>query len=312
MSSIEIVSLIVTIVCLVSFCCAFTFLFLHYYKTEGEKVRSGRDDPALLEDICLDAEKKSDKKRKILTIVGKVLGDVVLVGVAAFFVFTLFSRFTSGAIFIGDQASLVIATGSMSERNQSNGYLFDNDLTDQFDAYDIIQIKKYDSPDQVKLYDVVAYKGLDGDIVVHRIIQMEDGGYITRGDANAASDTGISYKGVLSYDDILGYYTGSRIKGLGAIVIFIQSNAGIITIVSILYCFGMFTYLSSKYDRALEDRKEYLLSKIPIDQIDMESVMKAQSSFTEKLVYQGREYLLEPTADKKKEADDTTKEGLKK
>lgn len=299
MSSIEIISLVVTILCLVSFCCAFTFLFRHYYSTETQRVLDGREDGSLLEDIYLNAKKRSEKPRRMISLGLRIVGDVVLVLVAAFFVCALVARFTSGTIFIGDQAVLVIATGSMSEKNEANDYLFENGLDDQFDAYDIIQIRKYDSPEQVRLYDVVAYKSLDGDIIVHRIIQTDGNGYITRGDANAVSDTGITYNNRLSYDDILGYYTGGRVPGLGSIVVFLQSNAGIITIISILYCLGMFGHFSSKYDQALEERKEYLLSKVDFDWKDGESAENATVTFDVRLTYRGRDYRLEPTEGKK-------------
>lgn len=305
MSSIEIISLVVTIVCLLSFCVAFTFLFRHYYRSETSNVLSGREDVALLEDIAVDAEKKKDKKKRALTIAFKVTGYVILAVVAAFFVLTLVARFTSGAIFIGNKASLVIATGSMSQKNEENDYLLENDLDDQFDAYDIIEIEKYKDPSEVKLYDVVAYKSLDGEIIVHRIIEIKDGGYVTRGDANSSSDTGVTYKGLLSYEDILGRYDGKRIPGLGSLIVFLQSNAGIITIVSILYCFVMFDRFSSKYDQALEERKEYLLSIVNFDPQDEESLKKTEIEFQELLTYKDIPYELLSLEEKKK---DETKE----
>ena len=101
MSSIEIISLVVTVLCLVSFCLAFTFLFRHYYKSETEKVLMGKEDKALLEDIAIDTRRSEDKKRKILSLVGKIAGYVVLAVVGVFFVMTLISRFSSGALFFG-------------------------------------------------------------------------------------------------------------------------------------------------------------------------------------------------------------------
>ena len=49
MSGIEVLSLIVTIICLVSFCLVFTFLFRHYYLTSIEEIKSGRADFDVIE-----------------------------------------------------------------------------------------------------------------------------------------------------------------------------------------------------------------------------------------------------------------------
>ncbi len=314
MSSIEIVSLVVTIICLVSFCLAFTFLFRHYYKSETEKVLLGKEDKALLEDIAIDAERNVDKKRKIAMLIGKIAGYVVLAAVGVFFIMTLISRFSSGAgaLFLGDSAYLVIATGSMSEKNKANDYLFDSSLglDDQFDAYDMIQIQRYASEVEVELYDVVAYKADDGTIIVHRIIEIDEDGYITRGDANAASDTGVTYDGHLSYEDILGHYEGSRVPGIGSIIVFLQSNAGIITIVSILYCFLMFDWFSTRYDRAIERRKAYLLEQVPFDPGGIEDLEKIDNSFHQTLIYKDKEYVLLPLEEKPPEKKEEIKENI--
>ena len=310
MSSIEIISLVVTIVCLLSFCVAFTFLFRHYYRSETDNVLTGREDPALLEDIAISEEKSGDRKKKALTLSFKIAGYVVLALVAAFFVMTLVARFNSGVLFFGDKAPLVIATGSMSEKNDENDYLFDNGLDNQFDAYDIIGIERYDRPEEVQLYDVVAYRSMEGEIIVHRIVEIREGGYVTRGDANATSDTGMTYEGLLSYDDILGRYNGFRIQGVGSLIVFLQSNAGIITIVSILYCFVMFDRFSSKYEQALEQRKEYLLSELPFDAKDEESREKVTVRFQEELTYRDKTYALLPlTGEKGEKEEDGKREG---
>ena len=73
----------------------------------------------------------------------------------------------------------MIASGSMSEKN--NEYVKDNEeLNNQFDTYDMIGISKYGSQNDVKLYDVVAYKNKKDITIVHRVVQIktfEDGLY---------------------------------------------------------------------------------------------------------------------------------------
>lgn len=202
-----------------------------------------------------------------MRIVGKVISYLILGVVAAFFVYSLVNRFTSGVTMIGDKAMVVIGSGSMSQQNEANTYLKTNNLNNQFNTYDIIQIQKYKDVDQVKLYDVVAYRNDENIVIVHRVIEIKENDgtktFITQGDSNNASDVGSQYKESLSYDRIVGYYTNFRIQGVGAFIVFLQSNSGIITIFCVLYCFGMYEYYSDKYQKSISKRTDFLLNTLP-------------------------------------------------
>lgn len=299
MSSIEIISLIVTIICLVSFSLVFTYLFRHYYYSNIKEIEEGKADVDLIDNALYENEKKKSKVNKALRITGKVFSTALLLAVLFFFGTSLYSRFSGNNMVFGDTSYIVIATGSMSEKNKYNDYLYDNelltqyDLNNQFDAYDIIGVSKYKSKDEVKLYDVVAFKGKDNVIYVHRIIEIrEDGTYVTRGDSNARSDAGLLYENYLNYNDIVGKYNSNRVKGLGIFVIFIQSNGGIITIISIVYCMVMFDYYRDKYENSIERRTKFILDglNINIDSLKEEDVQKFKLHFDEKLIYDSKEY----------------------
>lgn len=244
MQTLEIISLIVTIVCLLSFSLVFTFLFRHYFLSQIHTIENGEDDLYLLDNVIEETKLEKSKRRKAMRIVGKVISYLILGVVAAFFVYSLVNRFTSGVTMIGDKAMVVIGSGSMSQQNEANTYLKTNNLNNQFNTYDIIQIQKYKDVDQVKLYDVVAYRNDENIVIVHRVIEIKENDgtktFITQGDSNNASDVGSQYKESLSYDRIVGYYTNFRIQGVGAFIVFLQSNSGIITIFCVLYCFGMY------------------------------------------------------------------------
>ena len=238
MQTLEIISLIVTIVCLLSFSLVFTFLFRHYFLSQIHTIENGEDDLYLLDNVIEETKREKSKRRKAMRIVGKVISYLILGVIAAFFIYSLVNRFTSGVTMIGDKAMVVIGSGSMSQQNEANTYLKTNNLNNQFNTYDIIQIQKYKDVDQVKLYDVVAYRNDENIVIVHRVIEIKetDGTktFITQGDSNNASDVGSQYKESLSYDRIVGYYTNFRIKGVGAFIVFLQSNSGIITIFCVL------------------------------------------------------------------------------
>lgn len=310
MQTLEIISLIVTIVCLLSFSLVFTFLFRHYFLSQIHTIENGEDDLYLLDNVIEETKLEKSKRRKAMRIVGKVISYLILGVVAAFFVYSLVNRFTSGVTMIGDKAMVVIGSGSMSQQNEANTYLKTNNLNNQFNTYDIIQIQKYKDVDQVKLYDVVAYRNDENIVIVHRVIEIKetDGTktFITQGDSNNASDVGSQYKESLSYDRIVGYYTNFRIQGVGAFIVFLQSNSGIITIFCVLYCFGMYEYYSDKYQKSISKRTDFLLNTLPFS-AEYDSSEDVEQTSYEKLVFKGESYLFanDKLIEKKKVDDET-------
>ncbi len=294
MSKIEIIALVVTIICLISFCLVFTFLFRHYYLNLIKEVNEGKEDIDLIDIAIIEEENKKSKKKKVLKITGKVAGYSVLAVLVIFFSFSLVNKFMNDKIVVGDSTMIVIASGSMSKRNEANKYLNENNLYNQFDTYDCIGITKYSSQDEVKLYDVIAFKGEDNVTYVHRIKEIKsDGTYITRGDSNSVDDNvGGLYKTSLSYSSIIGKYNGKRVKTVGIFIVFLQSNSGIITIISIVYCMLMFDHYKNKYDRAIEDRTNKLIDLLEYNLSEHKSA-DFSTRYNEILIYKNNKYIFE-------------------
>ena len=294
MSSIEIIALIVTIVCLVSFSIVFTVLFRHYYKSNMATIESGEEDLALI-DYAIEEEKaKKKKSKKVIRISLKVLSYFIFGVILIFFGISLYSRFSNNVMPFGDTSLIVIATGSMSEVNDSNDYIYEHNLNNQFNAYDIISISKYKNQEEIDLYDVIAFKNDDGDTIVHRIteiITLDSGEevYITRGDANAVDDTYNQYSSYLSYDAIIGKYNGFRIPGIGIFVIFLQSNAGIITIIAIAYCLFMFDFYNARYENLITERTNKLVELLDYD-LEKNNIDELNLIYKEELIYQNNIY----------------------
>lgn len=297
MSNIEILSIIVTAICLISFCLVFTFLFRSYYLSNIESITKGRDDVAIIE-FALEEYKESknkSKKAKAKKIIGQTCSYTFLTLVLVFFGFSVYSRFFNNNLLFGNTGYVVISSGSMSQKNSANTYLETYHLNNQFNTYDIIGIEKYGSQDEVKLYDIVSFYGNNDVIYVHRITKINDNGtYVTRGDSNNIDDTNRLYEGYLTYDRIIGHYIEFRIQLVGVFVIFLQSNSGIITVISIIYCLLMFDHYKNKYDEAIENRKESLITDLEINLDELENV---EETFIyknlEKLYYRNFEYTYE-------------------
>lgn len=290
MSNIEMVSLIVTVVCVLSFSVVFTILFRNYYLGQINNIKYGKEDIAIIDNAIYESQRSKKTSSKVLGICGKILSWLLLGGVAVGFTFSLITRLTDNTIVIGNTSMIVIATGSMSERNPRNEYLDTYNLYNQFDAYDIIEISKYESQDEVQLYDVVAFKNKNDTTIVHRIIEiLDDGTYITRGDSNASSDNGSHYLTSLSFDKIVGKYTGNHIKLAGIFIIFLQSNSGIITVVSVLYCILMFDRYRVKYYKTVDQRTKYLIDTIKFD-VETSTIEEVEARYLEVFKYKEDEF----------------------
>lgn len=293
MTSLEILSIVTTFICLVSFSTVFIILFRSYFKSIEKNIIEGKEDIELIDAALLKEKNKKKKSKRVLSIIWKITSYSIIGLLVVFFSFSLITRFTSNSLPFNNSTLVTIASGSMSEKNPSNTYLIDNNLDNQFDTYDMIGITKYKSEDEVKLYDVIAFKSNKNKTVIHRIINIEniDGKnyYTTRGDSNSTSDNNTLYGSYLTYESFVGYYNGLRIKGIGAFVIFLQSGSGIITVASILVCFIMFDSYKSKADKAMNKRTNMLIELID-DDIDTKEI---KTKFKQELIYKGNKYTFE-------------------
>lgn len=310
MSNLELLSFIVTAICLVSFSIVFTYLFRNYFLNSIKNISDGREDIEIIDTFLDETKKNKSKKNKVFKVIGKVISYSLLGFVFVFFCFSLTSRILNNNMLVGDSGFVVIASGSMEERNKDNTYLDEFNLSNQISTYDIIGLKRYNSASDVKLYDVIAFKDKEGRTIVHRIVSLEEseGELVinTRGDSNSVSDANQLYNGYLSYNDIIGKYTDFRIPLLGSFIVFIQSNSGIVTIVAVFYCFLMFDFYRSKLDKTITERTNLLVELIDYD-IDTPNV---NNYFKQELIYKGYKYIFEKGEFKFKEviSDDLIKE----
>ncbi|MGM9900318.1 MAG: hypothetical protein ACI32E_07065 [Bacilli bacterium] len=284
MTSIEIISLIVTFIGVFSFATIFTILYKSYATSQIAELRSGKKDIELIDEVIYERQAKTKRRRKIGKIIKNIVFYTILAILVPLFIFSIINRFTNNRMMIGNRSLMVVASGSMSEKHADNGYLVTNNLDDQFDTYDIIILKKVNSASELKVYDTVAYINDKGINVIHRIREINaNGSYITRGDANNKDD---EYNP--SFEDVIGMYTGKRIKGLGIFVVFLQSYAGIITVVSLVYCILMIDRLTEKINK-VQDKRIKQLEDV-IDYSGEADTLGFQAEYVEKIYYKGYAY----------------------
>lgn len=284
MKSTEIISLIVTFIGIFSFATIFTILYGNYAQMSIKELRSGKRDIELIDEVVYERKEKVKRRNEIIATIKNVLFYLTLFIVVPVFIFSLISRFTNNAIMIGDRTVMVVASGSMSYKAETNEYLVTNNLDDQFQKYDIIILEKVNSAAELRVYDTIAFVNDKGTNIIHRIKSIKlNGSYETRGDAVEVSD---SYNPVFS--DVIGRYTGKKINGIGMFVLFFQSYAGIITIVSLVYCLLMIDRISEKINKVQSERVKYLEEALGL--LDESETKAMQAAYSETIYYKGFAY----------------------
>ena len=287
MQFLSIIPIIVTFIGVVSFAVLFTILYKTYANSQIEEIKSGKRDIEIIDEVIRNRDKKVIKRKKILKIVKTVIYYVALAIVVPLFLFSLYSKIVNNVLMIGGRNLMVVASPSMSVINESNKYVNENNLTNQFDQYDIIYLEKIEDPTKLSKYDVICFKN-DKDInIIHRIRETKviDGElrYVTRGDANKSDD---SYSP--KFEDVVGRYTGKKIDGIGIFIIFLQSGAGIITIISLVYCLIMIDRNAEKINKVQRERAKKLGTVIDYSEETESKALTAK--YHETIYYKGVAY----------------------
>ena len=182
-----------------------------------------------------------------------------------------------------------VRTGSMSKVDPSNEwYLKDHD--DRIQVNDIVILKEVKTFDEVELYDVISYRHPQGINVIHRVVFIGDGYYMTRGDA-VDKDDNIR----VTLDMVNGVYTGTRIPFFGSITFYLQDDYGILGMSAIAYCIIAYEIYSGFNDKLRENRiKTY-------DSLFKEGVSKITYSSPDGTIEFDASY--QGSIDKKKKSD---------
>lgn len=223
-----------------------------------------------------DKRKRHDKNMNIASNVITVIFYFLIIACLGV---GIYCRVNNENLFIGSNSYLVIESGSMSKKNSSNTYLFDEELKkeydfdNQFDTFHMIQLEKIKSDQDIKLYDVIAYRGEDKEIIVHRVIDIEtdeETGVLHfkfRGDANNSSSeyeyhghdsTGLG----LTMDDLIGRYTGWKNYGLGIFISYIRSDIGIICLASGFLAICLYYYYAEKGSKLINKRENLVVKRM--------------------------------------------------
>lgn len=227
----------VFILCLIVFLlltAVFTFFTVYFIKVSLKLIRLGAED----EKIKIEYEKTLtlSKRTKALSFLDKVFSLVVCVLIMAVFGVSACVNVESTKI-VGDVPVVqVVQSSSMATRYEGNEYLYKNNITDQIQTFDLVTIHKLPDEMDLKLYDIVVYE-VDDMLVIHRIVGIEEPNdkhseryFVLQGDAVHVRD-----KFPVTYSQMKGIYRGERIPFIGSFVMFMQSPAGYLCILLVLF-----------------------------------------------------------------------------
>jgi signal peptidase I len=284
MTSTEIISLIVTFIGVFSFAAIFTILYKSYATSQIAELRSGKKDIELIDEVIYERQTKVKRRRKVMKTIRTIVFYIIMIILVPLFIFSLVNRVQKNVTMIGNKTMMVVASGSMSMKNEANDYLITKNLNNQLNTYDIIFLEKVNNASDLKLYDIVAYTNDKGINVIHRIKEIRtDGSYVTRGDSNNEDD---AYHP--KFDDIIGKYTDFKLNGVGVFVMFLQSYAGIITVVSLVYCLIMIDRTAEKINLVQNKRIKQL--EDVIDYSNESNIDSLKAEYVEKIYYKGFSY----------------------
>lgn len=233
MDSFDVYVLVLCLIVFVSLTALFSFMIYSLIKLTVRLVRSGVED----ERITNEYNTVQKRKRGCLSdTVDRVVSVVICCILFAFFIFSLYVNVAGAPASDSVPTLSVVQSGSMAQKNPKNLYLYANDLNDQFRTFDIVLLYKLPPVEELKLYDVVLYE-VDGVPVIHRIVgiyppseEHTEYYFLLQGDAIENPDRFPVY-----YSQMRGIYRGEHIPFLGSFVAFMQSVAGYLCILLVIF-----------------------------------------------------------------------------
>lgn len=256
MKSIEIYSLILCLIVLVGLVALFSWFLTHVIKQRLKLIAYGDEDDEIIKEY-----KNKKKQSNIWDIVAKVFSTTITLALCTVFAFAIYVNVSEGKKANGIPSLKIVRTDSMSYKNDNNTYLAINNLNNQLQVFDLVVTRHLPDEFDLKLYDIVVYEAKNGDMIIHRIVGIEEPNekhpdcrhFKLQGDAVQFYD---SYP--VLYSQMRGIYLGERIPFVGSFILFLQSPAGFFCIALVLCSFVALPLMEKKIEDAKKQRLEII------------------------------------------------------
>ena len=250
----------VFILCLIVFSLLtglFSYMIAAITRMRLKLIRHGFED----EDIIKEQRKKTGTD--FTSVVATIFSFLVCVALLLAFLFSLYMNITRDKAPNGIPSLKVVKSSSMASVNEKNKYLAENDLHDQIQTFDVVVTHHLPKEEDLKLYDIVVYEQ-DGMYIIHRIVGIEEPNkkhpdcrhFLLQGDAVANPD-----QFPVLYSQMQGIYQGERIPFVGSFILFMQSPAGWLCILLILFAMIVAPLIEKKIEN--ERKKRLAIGSAP-------------------------------------------------
>ena len=228
----------------------FTYMIVELTKNKLKMIRHG------LEDEEITKERQRPKAGCVGMILSKTVSLLVCVAFFVAFVFATYLHFTEDKAANGVPSLKVVKSESMASVHEDNNYIPFSAYDERIQMFDIVVTRHLPAEKDLQLYDVVVYE-IDGKQIIHRIVDIEEPNashpgerlFILQGDAVETPDL---YP--VRYGQMRGIYLGERIPFVGSFVLFLQSPAGWLCILLVLFAMIATPIVEKKLERAIKSR----------------------------------------------------------
>ena len=192
---------------------------------------------------------KSDSgawKHRLLTVIGTVL-CVVLVPILIVNCILIVKSYTSKEVpDVGGYLPLIVLTDSMYPVIESGDLIICHTA----------------EPEEIQVGDVIAFfdpAGNGSSIVTHRVTEVTEEGWRTKGDNNNAED-----RLTVRQEDLVARYDGTRIAGAGNVALFMQTTPGLIlcVVVPLLLLVGYDALRRRLHEKASKEDTAALMAEL--------------------------------------------------
>ena len=237
----------------------FTVLLTYVVRLTIRLIKHGLEDEKILKEFY--KEQKKPQKSNAADLTARIFSGVVCVALFATFVFAVFLHVNEDEYANRYGALKVVKSGSMAYPYEKNDYLFDNRLNDQIQMMDLIVTEPLPNEFDLKLYDIVVYEQ-DGKMIIHRIVGIEEPNenhpneryFKLQGDAVEIAD-----RYPVRYGQMRAIYRGERVPFVGSFVAFMQSPAGWLCVLLVVFALIVTPIVEKKVQMEKEMRLQRLI-----------------------------------------------------
>lgn len=253
MQAFETYNLILCIVVFTALVALFSILITMLVKSTLRIIYAGLDDEKIQQEYLQEQDQKQNSATTVVTNALMILLCVIL---ACTLAFSMYSKFTQNSRIGAIPTVKAVGTGSMEKKHKDNAYLVENNLNDQIATFDLVVLHQLPAEEDLQVYDIVVYEN-DGYFIIHRIVAIEEPNavhpnerwYVLRGDANKHAD-----EFPVTYSQMCSIYRGERIPFAGSFVIFMQSPAGMLCFLLVLFATIALPLVEKTIKKAIDTR----------------------------------------------------------